>query len=190
MSEFDRVHDRELLDRLEAVEGIAVDTSFFRVGRSGRDPTRGYAANGRWSRANELEVLYTAELAEGASAEVGYRMALEPIWPSKLQHEIATLAIRLDNVCDLSDFKTLEALAVDVGRYESHNYTASQAISAAARFLEFDGILVPNARHNCNNLVVYTELANASSIDQVSIESVDWNAWRSKNRSLPSRKHQ
>lgn len=188
MKEWDRVHDRELLDRLEALEGIAVDSSYFRVGRTGRDPTRGYAANGRWSKANELEVLYTAEMADGALAEIGYRMALEPIWPSKIFHEIAELRITLDNVCDLSNFSDLRALGVDVDRYEGHDYHVTQAVSAAARFLEFDAIIVPNARHNSNNLVVYTDLVDPSSIDIVSVCDVDWNGWRAKNRVLPSRR--
>jgi hypothetical protein len=188
MKERDRVHDRELLDRLEALTGIAVDSSYFRVGRTGRDPTRGYAANGRWSKANELEVLYTAEQADGALAEIGYRMALEPIWPSKIVHEIAELKITLENVCDLSDLAELEVLGVDVGRYESHNYQLTQAVSAAARFLEFNAILVPNARHNSNNLVIYTDLVDPSSIEIVSVCEVDWNIWRSKNRVLPSRR--
>jgi hypothetical protein len=188
MKEWDRVHDRELLDRLEALEGIAVDSSYFRVGRAGRDPTRGYAANGRWSKANELEVLYTAEMAEGALAEIGYRMALEPIWPSKIAHEIAELKIKLDNVCDLSNFSDLGQLGIDVGRYESYDYHLTQAVSAAVRFLEFDALLVPNARHSSNNLVVYTDLVDPSSIEIVSICDVDWTVWRSKNRALPSRR--
>lgn len=188
MKDWDRVHDRELLDRLEAIEGVAVNSSYFRVGRTGRDPTRGYAANGRWSKANELEVLYTAEVADGALAEIGYRMALEPIWPSKISHEISELNINLDNVCDLTDFSDLRALAVDIERYESHDYRATQAISAAARFLEFDGLLVPSARHKSNNLVVYTDLVDPSSIEVISTSVVDWSNWRSKNRGLPSRR--
>lgn len=188
MRDWDRVHDRELLDRLEAIEGIAVDSSYFRVGRTGRDPTRGYAANGRWSRANELEVLYTAEISDGALAEIGYRLALEPIWPSKISHEISELNITLGNVCDLTDFSDLSALAVNIERYEGHDYGATQAISAAARFLEFDGLLVPNARHKSNNLVVYTGLVDPSSIEVKSTSIVDWNVWRSKNRGLPSRR--
>lgn len=187
MIETDRVHDRELLDRLEEIDGMSLGSKYYRVGRAGRDPTRGYAANGRWSKANELEVLYTAAVADGALAEIGYRMALEPIWPSRIRHEIAELSIHLENVCDLTDFTDLEALGVDTARYESHEYRETQAISAAARFLEFDAILVPNARHDCNNLVVYTDLVDAAAIEALSIEEVDWNCWRSKNRMLPSR---
>lgn len=187
MSPLDRVHDRELLDQLEAINGIAIGSTFHRVTRKGRDPSRGYATNGRWSKSNELEVLYTAEEKAGALAEVGYRMTLEPIWPSRLLHEVAELSISLKSVCDLTDMARLEELGVDVGRYESHEYSETQAISAAARFLEFDGLLVPNARHHSNNLVVFTEIIDSSQIDIVGVQEVDWNGWRSKNRGLPSR---
>ncbi|MBV7266763.1 RES family NAD+ phosphorylase [Erythrobacter ani] len=187
MSSGDRVHDYELLDRLEAIEGTEVSSRFFRVYRSGRDPTKGYASNGRWSKANELEVLYTAATREGALAEIGYRLSLEPIWPSRLIHEIAELSIQLDNICDLTDFGELENLGVDIRRYEAHDYDVTQSIAAAARFLEFNGLLVPNARNHSTNLVLFTEIIDSSSIDFISAEGVEWNAWRSKNPRLPSR---
>lgn len=183
----DRVHDRELLDRLEAVEGTPISSKFYRVSRSGRDPSRGYSANGRWSKAGELEVLYTAETQDGALAEIGYRLALEPIWPSRLSHEIAELKINLDNVCNLTDFTFLRELGVDLERYKTHQYETTQAISSAARFLEFDAILVPNARYSCSNLVVYTEVVDASCIETVNSSGVEWSDWRSKNRGLPTR---
>lgn len=184
----DRVHDYEMLDRLEAIDGKKFSSNVHRVHRNGADPTRGYAANGRWSKANELEVLYTAIERDGALAEIGYRLSLEPIWPSRLSHEITKLSVELDNVCDLTDFEKLDALGVEVERYESHEYVQTQAIAAAARFLEFDALLVPNARHNSNNLVLFSEIVNASDVSIISTEKVDWNMWRSSNKRLPRRR--
>lgn len=187
MGSADRVHDRELLDRLEAMNGIALDARVWRTARLGREATRGTNAHGRWSAAGEIEVLYTSMVSDGSLAEIGYRLSLEPIWPSKIRHELNQLSVQLEKVCDLSELDVLADLGLDVSQFEGHNYAVEQAISAAARFLEFDGILVPNARHNSTNLVIYTEIVDPGLVSVVSAEEVDWTAWRVINRHRPSR---
>ena len=187
MSVGDRVHDRELLDALEAFDPVPLATHVWRAVRAGRDPIRGSTANGRWGAAGEVEVLYTSLERDGALAEVGYRLGLEPIWPSKIKHEINRISIDLEKVCDLSTFPILARLGLDESSYEGHNYAVEQAISAAAKFLGFEAILVPNARYRCNNLVIYTEVVDGGTLNAESSEIVDWNAWRAANRSRPSR---
>jgi hypothetical protein len=60
---------------------------------------------------------------------------------------------------------------------------ASQAIAAAAHFLEFDGMLVPSARFACSNLVLFTDrVSQIGHLQLVSSEDVDWADWRKKNR--------
>jgi hypothetical protein len=183
-----RVHDRELLDALEALDPVACTTSVWRVVRQGRDPVRGSTANGRWGAPGELEVLYTSLERDGALAEVGYRLGLEPIWPSRLEHTICKVDANVTRICDLSDFRLLGRLGVDEARYEGHDYTVEQAISAAARFLGFEGILVPNARHPCANLILYTDVIDCGDLEVGGAQPVDWNAWRAANKTRPSRR--
>jgi RES domain len=185
----DRVHDREMLDMLEQHDPQPFIADAWRVVRSGRDPMRGSTANGRWNASGEFEVLYTACDRDGALAEIGYRMSLEPIWPSNIHHEIHRLDVALDRVLDLTDFKILAQLGVHEDSYEGHRYDSEQAVSAAARFLEFQAILVPNARYSGNNLVVYPDLEGAlNGLTQMESEPVDWNVWRASNRNRPSRR--
>ena len=184
----DRVHYRELLDALEQRDSQSFAGDTWRVVRSRRDPMRGSTANGRWGAAGEFEVLYTACERDGALAELGYRMSLEPIWPSKLGHDAHRIGVELDRVLDLTDFAFLARLGIDESRYEGHRYEVEQAVSAAARFLEYQAILVPNARYPGNNLVVYADIHGAlNGLDLAEGEPVDWNAWRASNRSRPSR---
>ena len=191
MANHDRVHDREMLDILEVHDLAPFIGDAWRVVRSGRDPLRGSTANGRWGASGEFEVLYTACDQDGALAEVGYRLSLEPIWPSKIGHEIHRVEVSLDRVLDLTDFNLLAQLGIREDTYESHHYDAEQAVSAAARFLEVQAILVPNARYPGNNLVVYPDLEGAlSGLTQAEIAVVDWNIWRASNRSRPSRRDQ
>lgn len=183
MSSGGRVHDRSVLDALEQFDPVPFDSDVWRVARKGRDPLRGSSANGRWGAPGELEVLYTSEQRDGALAEVGFRLALEPVWPSLIQHEIHVLAVKTERLLRLVNMSELENLGVDISRYETFEYGATQAIAAAAHFLEFDGMLVPSARFACNNLALFTDrVSHAGHLQLVGSESVDWLDWRKKNR--------
>ena len=83
-----RIHDRAILDALEVLDPTPFNGTVWRVTRKGREPVRGAAADGRWGASGEFEVLYTSLEREGALAEIGYRLSLEPVWPSRIEHEI------------------------------------------------------------------------------------------------------
>jgi hypothetical protein len=183
MSSGGRVHDRSVLDALEKLDPEPFDSDVWRVVRKGRDPLRGSSANGRWGAPGELEVLYTSEQRDGALAEVGFRLSLEPVWPSLIQHQIHVLAVRAERTLRLIEMRELANLGVDISRYESFEYGATQAIAAAAHFLEFDGMLVPSARFACSNLVLFTDrVSHTGHLQLVSSEDVDWADWRKKKR--------
>jgi hypothetical protein len=178
-----RVHDRSILDALERLDPEPFDSDVWRVARKGRDPLRGSSANGRWGAPGELEVLYTSEQRDGALAEVGFRLSLEPVWPSLVQHQIHVLAVKAERTLRLVDMRELGNLGVDISRYETFEYSVTQAISAAAHFLEFDGMLVPSARFVCSNLVLFTDrVSHTGHIQLVSSEDVDWQDWQRRNR--------
>lgn len=181
MSSAGRLHDRPVLDALEKLDPTPFDSDVWRVARKGRDPLLGSSANGRWGAPGELEVLYTSEVRDGALAEVGFRLSLEPIWPSLIEHQIHILAVKAKRTLRLVDMRELEKLGVDISRYETFEYGATQAIAAAAHFLEFDGLLVPSARFACANLVLFTDrVSQSGELQLVSSETVDWTDWRRK----------
>ena len=165
---------------------VRFDSTVWRITRAGLGATRGSAANGRWSPGGTVEVLYTSLEREGALAEIGYRLSLEPVWPSRLQHEIHELTAQSERTLEFVSIASLAPLGVDVSRYESFDYTATQALAAAAHFLEFDGLLVPSARHNSTNLVLFMDRGLSGSVDVTSSKPVDWAAWRGhRGRSKP-----
>lgn len=142
---------------------------------------RGIAADGRWSRSGEFEVLYTSLDRDGALAEIGYRLSLQPVWPSRIEHEIHAIEARLEQVSRFADLQSLVPLGVDITRYRSFEYGATQAIAAAANFLEFDGMVVPSARYDCANLVVFTR--RVLDLCLIDTARVDWDAWRRHSES-------
>jgi hypothetical protein len=175
-----RIHDRVILDALEALDPVPFSGAVWRVTRKGKEPLRGAAANGRWSSSGKFEVLYTSLEREGALAEIGYRLSLEPVWPSRIEHELHAIGAEAERVLRFADLASLEPFEVDVARYRTFEYTATQALAAAAHFLEFDGLIVPNARFDCANLVLFTERAPTLSL--IETQPVDWEVWRRRQR--------
>jgi len=183
MAGIGRRHDRVLLDALEAAHSEAFGGTVWRVTYHGRDPLRGSAAGGRWSPPGEFEVLYTSLESTGAVAEIGFRLSLEPVWPSRAQHDLHRITAQTQNTLRFADVRALEPLGIDPGRYTSFDYAATQAVAAAAHFLEFDGLIVPSARSQELNLVVFLERLGADHVLRVdATDAVDWNAWRSRPR--------
>lgn len=174
-----RVHDRAVLDALEAIDPIAFKGNVWRVAQKGREPLRGSSLHGRWSPTGEFEVLYTSLKPEGALTEVGYRLSLEPVWPSRMEYELHRIEVGTKKTLYFRDLSTLQPLGVDVGRYQSFDYEATQAITAAAHFLAFDGLLVPSARAQSHNLVIFLDrTADYDLFDVRETTAVDWDAWR------------
>lgn len=173
-----RVHDRTILDALEAIETAPFSGEVWRITRKGREPTRGSAASGRWSPGGSIEVLYTSLEREGALAEIGFRLSLESVWPSRLEHEIHQISAQSHRALHFADVEALAGLGIDPAKYETFDYAATQAIAAAAHFLEFDGLIVPSARHASSNLVIFMDRDSAGTLEVRSSQDVDWAAWR------------
>lgn len=179
MTDSGRVHDRAILDALDALTPEPFAGSVWRITRKGREPLRGSSAHGRSSPSGEFEVLYTSLERKGALAEIGYRLSLEPVWPSRLEHEIHLIEAQTERTLRFADVGSLVGLGVDAAKYESFDYTATQAIAAAAHFLEFDGLIVPSARAPCSNLVIFLDRITAGCrLGVRRSELVDWAAWR------------
>lgn len=176
-----RVHDRAILDALEGFDPETLDQSVWRVARKGRDPLRGAIAAGRWNAIGELDVLYTSTATEGALSEVGFRLSLEPVWPSKIEHQIHELSVKADNALRIDSLSHLEKLGTDITKYESFDYVTTQAIASAAHFLEFDALIVPSARHPAPNIVLFLDRIQTAP-EIIDSSDVDWKAWRTKGR--------
>src|SRR4051812_6527245 len=105
------VHDRGILDALGAIDPEPFARETRRVTRKGRDALRVSAANGRWSLSGgEFEVLYTSLERDGALAEIGYRLSLEPVWPSRIEHELHAIEVETERTLRFADLESLGPL--------------------------------------------------------------------------------
>jgi hypothetical protein len=81
----------------------------------------------------------------------------------------------------------LVSLGVREDLYETINYSRTQEIGAAVAFLGCDGLIAPNARWPCENLMIFMDHVPLDREFIVSeTESVDWIAWAMRNGRSPS----
>jgi hypothetical protein len=86
--------------------------------------------------------------------------------------------MRLKNVLRLDGMHLLKPLGIDPKSYPGLEYARTQAIGDAAFFLGFDALVVPSARRETLNLVIFADRLEAADADVEQSELVDWKAWR------------
>lgn len=170
------IHDPALLERLDAFEAESFGGEVFRATRRSLDPLAASTSGGRWAPKGLVPVLYTSLVREGALAEICYHWSKLTPWPSRpaALHRLGVSAERRLRLMRAD----LEELDVDLGQYETINYRRTQEIGAAVAFLGCDGLIVPSARWDCENLVLFTENhALSSRLEILSTEEIDWQIW-------------
>ena len=164
----------------------------WRVVREGRDPCQGASAGNRWDTGN-FDVLYTSLDRMGAIAEMYFHLkAGQPVFPSKLRYTLHEIEVSIHGVYDLSDRQLLSRLGVDIGNFgrldylsRTLEYPTCQQVGEAAHFLgsmapsDPSGIIVPNARYACSNLVIFCQHTAPDQIELVNDHGlVDWSELR------------
>jgi RES domain-containing protein len=172
-----RARDLELLDALDAHQAVAFEGPVWRIVREGRDPLQGYPARARWDP-GAFDVIYTSLQREGSLAEIHFHLSRQPVFPSKLISVLHRISVRTTRTLKLADIEAVERLGVARDRYSEFDYVRTQAIGDAAAFLGFDGMLVPSARWECLNLVLFTDRFSRAELTVEHSAVVDWNEWR------------
>ncbi len=178
-----RAHDPELLDRLAALPQTHFSGEVWRATRLNQDPSAFSYNGGRWappSSYQSVPVLYTSLTREGAIAEMTSWLQLLVPRPNKpiLVHHLHVSA----NLVVALDMTALGLLGVDVATFPERNYVAmfdeppsrTQEIGAALSFLGVDGLIVPSARSNAHNLILFDNANNQVSVETIDAEEVDW----------------
>ena len=174
------IHDPELLEQLSAFPKSRFDDLVFRATRANLDPLAASTSGGRWAPVgdakHQVPVLYTSLVREGALAELSYHWGQLKPRPSKsaIVHCLRVTTTRTLRLLQVD----LEHLGVDMARFGERDHRRTQEIGAACAFLDRDGLIVPSARWNCNNLVIFMEnheLSNDLVIE--TRDEVDWQAW-------------
>lgn len=175
-----RARDLELLDILDELDRVSVDDVVWRAVRNGRDPLSGQAAEGRWDT-GQFDVLYTAFEPDGAIAEIHFHLSRQPVFPSEIEFALNKIRIKTRQTLKFANLQELEVLGIDKDKYTSILYDRTQEIADAAAFLGFDGIIAPNARWSCLNLVIFTSQIEPQEVELLESSVIDWNDWRQRH---------
>ncbi len=178
-----RARDLDLLDKVDALPRTPYEGTAWRIAREGRDPLQGYPAAARWDPGT-FDVIYTSLTREGSLAEIHFHLSRQPVFPSKLVSVLHRITLRARRALQLVELSAFEALGVRGDRYGELDYERTQAIGDAAYFLGFDGLLVPSARWDCQNLVVFTDQLAPEDMAVEESAVVDWPAWRKEAEML------
>lgn len=172
-----RAHDDRLLDAISRIAPAKYDRTVWRVVREGRAPSDASRGGGRWNP-SDLPVLYCAEEADGALAEIHFHLSRgQPVFPSRIRHMLWKLGAALGRSLSLLDVDRLTKLGVEMSRYRDILYAKTQEIGAAAAFLGYDGLISPSARFDGANLVVFLDNAAPDALVEISGAPVDWPAY-------------
>jgi RES domain-containing protein len=178
-----RIHDRDLLDKLEQHHPRPQLVQAWRTTWAHRDPLSGSTAAGRWNPEGHFEVLYTSLDFDGSIAEAYYHSSRAPILSTR-PVKVHRLRVSTQRSLVLDSDNPLARLGVDMTRYKNpisdqSGLTRTQEIGAAAHFLEYDSLLVPSARWSCLNLVIFLDrIDSGAAIALETSEDVNWPAWR------------
>lgn len=178
-----KARDLELLDAVDALPRESFRGTAWRVVREGRDPLIGSPSLSRWCN-GAFDVLYTSLELDGALAEIFSLLSSQPVFPSRpiwaaYELDVATTrSLRLANVAALGKF------GVETSTYRERRYEQTQALADAAYFLDFDGLIVPSARWDCLNLVLFTSRLAPEDLALAKPEGepIDWQGWRKRAR--------
>jgi RES domain-containing protein len=184
-----RARDSGLLDAVEALPIEAYDGTVWRVVRDGRDPLACSAVGGRWDD-RSFDVLYTSTYAEGAVSEMFFHVAQgQPVIPSLVKYRLFELKASVSACVRVATLDQLAALGLKVSMFgrlsyvdREQEYPRTQEIAEAAYFHGRDGLIVPSARSDHPNLVVFCERAGPAAVEVVTDHGlIDWDDWRQKS---------
>jgi hypothetical protein len=95
----------------------------------------------------------------------------QPVLPSRISFKLFELRVQMDQALRLADLKALAALGFETSTFgrlswqsKSDEYPRTQQIGEVAHFLGFDGLIVPSARYDCLNAVLFADRINPEAI--------------------------
>lgn len=183
------MHDRRLLKFLGEKPQEEFSGPVWRARPVGGkyDPTTPANVDGRWASPEGPAVLYTSLEREGSLAEIAFHWGqFTPL----IKRPAALYKLRLKTSKTLRLIRTdLESLDIMWEDYLSTNYKATAAIGDAVEWLGCDGLIAPNARWDCDNLMVFTNkqpMTDEYEIKVLEREEVDWITWARGHGFLPA----
>jgi RES domain-containing protein len=165
------IHDPELLNAIESLGFEVLDeVTVWRHMFNDNPPELSNTRGARWNPAG-LAAIYTSEQRETALAEGQHAIDSQPLRP-RARRYIYELRVSAAKVLRIAP-EDLRILGLDKSDLESPDFTACQRVGAHAAFLEYDALIVPSARADGINVVIFVnELAADAAFERVEVEQI------------------
>jgi RES domain-containing protein len=147
------IFGQKTLELLEKIRDAPFEKTVFRHMFGDFSPERENTNGARWNP-KDTPAVYTSLKREVAIAEADYYIAMQPLRP-RAKRKIYKISVSLSSVLDLSDWQTLETFGLNKKTFDSVDHAPCQAIGGAVEWLGHDGLLVPSARAEGANLVIF-----------------------------------
>lgn len=155
----------ELLEYLQSLSSAPFNGTAYRHMFGDRQPTLENSLGARWNPPGVAAIYMSLERVT-AVAEGDHAIAVQPIRPS-VTRWIYPVQVALADVLDLSPAGVLEPTGVDARELTSDDHSACRAVGEAVAWLGFEGLIVPSARGEGPNLVIFTANLKPQSVFDV-----------------------
>ena len=118
-----------------------------------------------------MAAIYTSEDRDTAIAEGQHAIDTQPLRPTarRYVYELSVSARKALRIRRAD----LAALGLDDAALTSPNFAACQRVAAHAAFLDYDALIVPSARADGANVVIFVnELAADAAFERVGVEQI------------------
>lgn len=160
--------DRDLLRALDHLSRGSIELTVYRHTSLAYQPLSGDAARrsgGRWNPPASFPVVYTATDVATVDRELARSARRAGLSIHKMSpRRLATIAVRLTRVLDLTQREVLDALGSSTAALIDEDPTLSQRIGEAAHHLGYEAILAPSATGNGIVLAIFMDNRASTSV--------------------------
>jgi len=147
------IYSNTLLDAVSTLAAATWEGVVFRHTFASIPPERENQLGARWNPA-EVPAIYCSLERETAIAEVNFHISLQPFRPTA-ERRVHRIEVRVPAVVDLTNWENLERLGISRPSFADIEPPRCKEVGGAIAFLGHGGILVPSARRDGVNLVIY-----------------------------------
>ena len=126
-------------------------------------------------------MLYTSPKKDGELVGIYDHLSKAPVFSSSRMN-ISRLAVATAQLLVFRDATALVAAGLSEEALRKWATARSREIGAAVRFLDCDGLIVPNARWRCRILMLFLDRLggrDASALKET--HGINWSAWRERS---------
>lgn len=166
------IHDPDLLDAIEGLGAeVLDDVTVWRHMFNDNPPELSNTRGARWNPAG-LAAIYTSQERDIAIAEGQHAIDSQPLRP-RARRYIYELRVSAKKALRITE-SDLSVLGLGFDDLDSSDFTACQHVAAHAAFLEHDALIVPSARADGSNVVIFVnELAADATFERVSVDQIE-----------------